>query len=175
MKYIALFRGINVGKARWIEMKKLKELFETLGCLKVSTYINSGNVFFESGKGRSAIRTDIKAAVKEKFSFTVDVLVKTSSEMRKIAQAIPKSWKNDDTHKSDVAYLFAEIDSAKILADLPVNKEYIDIRYVKGALFWNVSRADYNKSRINKLISHQSYQFMTVRNINTARYLAAEA
>jgi uncharacterized protein (DUF1697 family) len=46
------------------------------------------------------------------------------------------------------------------------------MRYVKGAIFWNVDRKKNNKSHINKLIGHKFYQLMTVRNVNTARFLA---
>ncbi len=47
-KYVALLRGINVGGNKKVEMAKLKQVFEKLGYANVSTYINSGNVIFES-------------------------------------------------------------------------------------------------------------------------------
>ena len=48
MNFIALLRGINVGGKNKVEMGQLKNLLETAGYTKVSTYINSGNVLFES-------------------------------------------------------------------------------------------------------------------------------
>jgi len=42
---------------------------------------------------------------------------------------------------------------------------------VNGALIWNVDQKNYNKSRFNKAISHKIYQLITVRNVNTARFL----
>lgn len=62
----------------------------------------------------------------------------------------------------------------KSIDDLPINKEFIDVRYVKGALFWNVKRENVNKSQLGKLISHKVYKLMTVRNINTVRYLVGK-
>ena len=100
------------------------------------------------------------------------VLVKTGPELRRIARAIPPEWQNDAAYRSDVAYLFPEVDSRTILAELPVKQEYVDVRYTKGAIFWFVDRRDYNRSRLNRLIGHQYYQLMTVRNVNTARALA---
>jgi uncharacterized protein (DUF1697 family) len=44
--------------------------------------------------------------------------------------------------------------------------------YVNGAIIWNVQRENYNKSQLNKIISHKIYKDMTVRNVNTARHLA---
>lgn len=170
MKYIALLRGINVGGNRKVEMKKLKALFESLGYNNVSTYINSGNVIFEASKRPQ--QKKIGSDLEKEFGFAIQVLLKTEKEMQKIATAIPNDWHNNIAQKTDVAYLFKEVDYKKIIEELPIEKDFIDIRYVPGALFWNVKRKNYNKSHLNKLISHKAYKFMTLRNINTARYLA---
>ena len=45
--YIALFRGINVGRNRSLPMRSLKTILEQLGCRQVKTYIQSGNVVFQ--------------------------------------------------------------------------------------------------------------------------------
>ena len=171
-KYIALVRGINVGKERRVEMKKLKEIFESLGCIHVSTYINSGNILFESKDDPKNIRQKVEASLEKNFGFPIPTLIKTEQEIMQISDAIPKEWQNDTIQKSDVAFLFPEIDSEKTMDELPIKKEYIDIRYTKGAIYWNVDRKNYNKSHLNKIISHDLYQFMTVRNVNTARVLA---
>jgi uncharacterized protein (DUF1697 family) len=172
MIYIALLRGINVGGNHKVEMKRLKAFFESYGCIDVSTYINSGNVIFESEEGQKQIFDKLKKGLKKDFDFEIPILIKTAKEMKIISDAIPKEWQNDSTHKTDVAYLFPEIDSKEILDDLPVKKEFTDIRYVKGAIYWTVDRNNYNKSHLNKIISHRLYHYMTIRNVNTARYLA---
>ncbi|MCG8431778.1 MAG: DUF1697 domain-containing protein [Candidatus Omnitrophica bacterium] len=172
MKYVALLRGINVGGNRKVEMNRLKTLFQDSGHKNVTTYINSGNVLFESGDKKGAVLKNIERILKKEFKFDIPILVKTQRAMKKIADAIPKDWKNDANQKSDVAYLFEEIDSRKILQKLPFRKDYIDVRYVKGAIYWNIERKNYNKSQLNKIIGHELYQFMTVRNVNTARFLA---
>ncbi|VVB77867.1 Uncharacterised protein [uncultured archaeon] len=172
MKYIALLRGINVGGNKKVDMKTLKNTFESLGFTDVSTYINSGNIIFNPSKKLDKLNEIIEKSLQKEFGFEIKVLIKTENEMKVIAKAIPKEWKNDSEQKSDVAYLFKDIDSKNTINELPIKKEFIDIRYVKGAIIWNVKRKDYNKSHINKIIGHKSYIFMTVRNINTARYLA---
>lgn len=172
MKHIALLRGINVGGNKSINMKRLRTLFESSGYTGVSTYLNSGNVIFNSEETTENARMRIQNLMKNEFGFNVPTIVRTEEEMRTIADAIPEEWCNDDTHKTDVAFLFPEIDSESTLGSLPIKREYIDIRYVKGAIIWNVSRKDYNKSHINKIIGQKVYQFMTIRNVNTARHLA---
>lgn len=151
-------------------MKRLKSFFESLNFTNVTTYINSGNVVFESNKKPQ--QNKVENALEKEFGFAIRTLIKTEKEMQKITAAIPSDWQNDTTQKTDVAYLFKEADYKKIIGELPIEKDFIDIRYTPGALFWNIKRKNYNKSRLNKLISHKTYKFMTVRNINTARYLA---
>ena len=172
MDYIALLRGINVGNSVKINMKELTTLFEQCGFSSVSTYINSGNVIFKSNDTKNSIREHIEKALYIATGQEVKVLVKTKSEMVKIANSIPSNWQNNDIQKTDVAYLFESIDNENIINELPIKKEYIQLLYVQGALIWNVRREDYNKSHLNKIISHKVYKEMTVRNVNTARYLA---
>lgn len=172
MKYVALLRGINAGKERRIEMKKLRSLFESLGFSNVSTYINSGNIIFESAESQIDISRKIELSLIKEHGFEIPTLVKTWEEIKKIADVIPSSWQNDSIQRSDVAFLFPEIDTDKTLDELPIKKEYLDIRYIKGAIYWNIQRKDYNKSHLNKIIGHKLYQLMTIRNVNTVRYLA---
>ncbi len=172
MKYVALLRGINVGGNHKVEMKKLRVLFESLGFLNVSTYINSGNVIFESEDKTEVVFRKVEGGLKKEFGFEIPVLVKKQSEMQKIVEAIPEGWQNDALQRTDVAYLFAEADSKKIIAELPIKRELVEIKYVKGAIIWNVKREDVIKSHLAKIIGHKLYKSMTIRNVNTARYLA---
>jgi uncharacterized protein (DUF1697 family) len=172
MEYAALLRGVNVGTTKRIEMKKLKVMFEGIGFTNVSTYINSGNVLFESTKKKCIIYNEVELNLHEEFGYDIPILIKTIKELRQIVEKIPSTWENDESQRTDVAYLFDTVDSKEIITKLPIRKEYIDVRYAKGALYWNVQRENYHKSHLNKLIGHELYQYMTVRNINTARYLA---
>ena len=173
MKYVALLRGINVGNSVKINMKELKELFENNAYSNVSTYINSGNVFFDSIDKRNNIHVNIEKELLHKTGSEIKVLIKTKFEIVKIANSIPTLWKNNSDQKTDVAYLFESVDNEKIIEGLPIKKEYIKIMYIKGAIIWNVRRENYNKSQLNKLISHKIYKDMTVRNVNTARNIAS--
>jgi len=175
MKYIALLRGVNAGKRRRVEMKKLKTLFESLGCANVSTYLNSGNVIFDSSKKQDEISEEIISCLKKNLGFEIQTIVKTEKQIKEIAKAIPREWQNDSTQRTDVAYLFESIDSSQTLDEFPVKKEYLNIRYIPGAIYWNVDRKYVLKSQLYKLIGHPLYQMMTVRNVNTARFLAGQS
>ena len=171
MKYIALLRGINVGGNHKVDMKKLKTLFASLGFDNVSTYINSGNVMFEGSGPPQEISQKLELRFRKEFNFDIPTLVKTEKELVDVVKAIPKSWKNDAAERTDVAFLFPEFDSIKIIDNLPVKREFVDIRYVKGAVYWHVKRENIYKSQLSKLISHNLYKHMTIRNIRTARAL----
>ena len=174
MKYVALFRGINVGTSKRIDMKHLKTLLEGLGYENVSTYINSGNVRFETSEKVEKILASLDVCFRSELGYEIPTLVKTIDEMQLIAAEIPAQWQNDSEQRTDVAYLFAEVDSIDIIDKLPFKKDFVDVRYVKGALIWNVTREQVYKSRLAKLIGHKLYSNMTIRNVNTARKMAED-
>ncbi|MDC7235247.1 MAG: DUF1697 domain-containing protein [Spirochaetales bacterium] len=175
MEYIALLRGINVGGNRKVEMKRLKALFEASGYTEVSTYLNSGNVLFSSSREQGSVQKEIPGLLQKEFGFEISTLILNRKDARRIAEAIPPEWENNAEQKTDIAYLFPEIDSPDTIEKLPLMKEYMDIRYVKGAIIWNIQKKEYNKSRLSKITGTREYQLMTVRNVNTARFLAGKS
>ena len=46
--YLSFFRGINVSGQRIIKMQDLVKLFESFGFNNVKTYLQTGNVLFDS-------------------------------------------------------------------------------------------------------------------------------
>lgn len=153
MKYIALLRGVNVDGNRRVEMKRLKDLFESFGYINVTTYINSGNVIFESETKQKMLQNEIPQKLKKEFGFEIQTLIKNDIEIKKFADAIPMDWKNDSEQRTDVAYLFSEIDSISILDELPLENEFIDVRYIEGAIYWNLDRKNLYKSHLGMLVS----------------------
>jgi uncharacterized protein (DUF1697 family) len=172
MKYIILLRKINVGKSNRVDKKTLEKAFTALGYSGVEIYINSGNVFLLSTKGRKSIRKDLEIALEALFKTHIDFLVKTNEEMETIGKAIPKKWENNSEQRTDVFFLFPEIDRPELKEELPIKKEYVKLKYIKGALIINVQRENVYKSHYSNIIASEAYKFMTIRNVNTARYLS---
>ena len=154
-------------------MLRLKSLLESIGLTDVHTYINSGNAHFYSNENVNSILSNIKVYFKKEFDFEVPILVISQNDIVRIAKKVPNGWKNDKEQKTDVAYLFPKIDYKDIVIELPIKKEYVNLIYTPGAIIWNMDRKNQNKSQLNKLVGHKLYKSMTVRNINTARYLGA--
>jgi uncharacterized protein (DUF1697 family) len=172
MKYIVLLRKINVGKENRVSMKTLEDVFVSLGYKEVATYINSGNVIFKTTKSKPIIIREIDNALFELFKSRIQFVIKTSKEMEIIRDAIPKKWENDNEQKTDIAYLFDEIDKPGIINELPIKKEFVKVIYIKGALIWNVTRKNLIKSQLSKIAGNKLYKQMTIRNVNTARHLS---
>ncbi len=88
--YIALLRGINVNGQKMMSMEKLHVLFEDIGLTGVVTYIQSGNVVFQSGKVlHFVLEKKIKVAIQDIFGFSVPVMVKTKEEWEEIISRNP--------------------------------------------------------------------------------------
>lgn len=168
MKYLALLRGINVGGNNKVDMAKLCEVFEGLGFQDVSTYINSGNVIFDSSKKVSTKK--IETAIEQKFGFDVRVVVRGKASIAKIQKKIPKNWENNKEQKTDVLFLwddYADKSTLKLIKTTDVDT----LLYVDGAIIWHLKKSDYNKSGMNKFIGTEVYKNMTARNVNTVRKL----
>jgi uncharacterized protein (DUF1697 family) len=171
MDFVALLRGVNVGASIRVDMARLRSMCASLGLERVRTYINSGNLLFSSDRDREALAQELRAAVSREFGAEVPVLVKTGEEMARIAAALPGDWEHGPQRRTDVAYLFAPVDFPGLAEDLPLKREYVDLRYIPGALLWNVARADLGRCGLSRIVGHRAYPFMTVRNANTARFL----
>jgi len=84
-RYVALFRGINVGKAKRIAMADLRKLLEKLGYTGVKTLLNSGNAVFTGGSGAaSGHARRIRTAVTKRLGVDAVVVVKSAAEVAAI-------------------------------------------------------------------------------------------
>lgn len=172
MRYVVLLRGINVGGNSRVEMPKLKEELARLGYLDVTTYINSGNAFFETDeKDPREIEIAIERMLSANFGLDLHVVVRSAGEIERLMQDIPKSWV-DTNHKYNVIFLRHSIDTPAILENFAPKKDIEEVIYSPGALLWSARTSDLTKSTMIKLAKSALYKEMTVRNINTTRKIA---
>lgn len=171
MIYVALLRGINVGGHNKVDMKKLKSTFESLGFTNVVTYINSGNIIFEELlKDEKDIVSEIENAIKQNFQLMIKVLVRSLENMETICSELPSTWVKNETMRTDVMFLWEQFDRPEIIEQMQINP-VDNVKYVPGALLWNVEGKNYGKSGMTKLIGTKLYKAMTIRNVNTVRKL----
>ena len=90
MKYIALLRGINVGGNKVIKMKDLVEMFVSFGFKNVKTFIQSGNVIFDSPKiNTELVKSKIENGLNKSLGYSVDVILRTREELSNIVKNNP--------------------------------------------------------------------------------------
>jgi len=103
--YVALLRGINVGRANRIGMADLRALLTDLGYGDVRTLLQSGNaVFTAQGRPATVIR-EIEAALAERHGMAVRVLVRTAAELRAVVDGNPMAEAATDPSKFVVTFL----------------------------------------------------------------------
>ncbi len=116
MKYIALFRGINVGGRNKLPMKELVKIFVAYKCSDVQTYIQSGNIVFEYNDiNIEALIKKIQNKIKKEFNFTPDILVLTKKAFTLFIKKNPFVSKNGkDIHFYFLKEKVSKIDLKKI-------------------------------------------------------------
>lgn len=170
MVYTALLRGINVGGKNKVDMKILKQSFEEAGMNNVVTYINSGNIIFTNAdQSKNDIAQILEKAILNTFGLDIKVLVLSLEDMRKVMSALPESWTNDDKMRSDVLFLWEDINDESILDQLTFKPEIETVKYAPGAILWAIDKINVTKGSMTKLVGTKLYKQMTIRNVNTTR------
>jgi len=170
--FVALLRGVNVGGNNMISMKSLKESFETMGFTNVSTYINSGNIIFQSKEDDPRkLEKKIEQMLSSEYQLESKVVLRSLSELETLVKALPQNWGDNSDWRFNVIFLRHSIDSEKILDELPANSDIEEVLYRPGTLLWSVQASEANRSKFVKLSTRKSFKDMTVRNLNTTRKL----
>ncbi len=90
MKYIALLRGINVGGNKIIKMKDLAEIFTSFGFKNVKTFIQSGNVIFDSPQSKTeSVKNKIEKGLNNSLGYPVDAIIRKKEEIENVIKNNP--------------------------------------------------------------------------------------
>jgi len=173
-KYISILRGINVGGNRKILMKELKVLYEKLGFAEVETYIQSGNVVFESDLTllTADLEAKIEQAIIETFGFDVSVIIRTADEWAKSIVNNP-FWKEKD---ADIDRLhltcLKEVPSPELLEKIKLFQFLPDRYEVIGRDVFIFCAAGYGTSKlVNSFFESKLKVPATTRNWKTVMKL----
>lgn len=112
-RYVALFREINVGKAKRVAMADLRALLGKLGYTDVATLLNSGNaVFTGPAAAPSKYAAKIREAVAKKLGVEACVVVKSADDIAAVIAGNALGKVADDGSR----LLVALTDDAAVLA-----------------------------------------------------------
>lgn len=173
MKYIALLRGVNVGGNNIISMRGLQAGLTAAGFAQVSTYINSGNVLFESAKSdKNKLTASFSAAMEQSCGFSVPLALLSADELAAALDAAPPWWGADDTAKHNAIFIIAPA-TAKEVADSAgeIKPQYESLHITEHIIFWSAPLATFSRTRWSKVVGSAAYQNITIRNANTAKKL----
>jgi uncharacterized protein (DUF1697 family) len=164
--FIALLRAINVGGTGALPMKKLCSLCTDLGFGDVRTYIQSGNVVFESSLSEQDVQDSLGRVLSEEMGKRVDVMVRTAAELRAILEANPFP----NAQPAQVAVVFLSGTAPKGLLDKVVVPGREELRLGKREIYIH-----YPDGMGRSKLKLPSKIVGTARNINTVTKLDAMA
>lgn len=105
-RYISLLRGINVSGQKKIKMADLRQLYDELGFANVKSYVQSGNVLFDSDStDRVALIANIEAKIEAAYQFHVPVQLRTADQMLALIEQNPYDVASDDNKHQYILFL----------------------------------------------------------------------
>lgn len=173
MKYIALLRGVNVGGNNKVPMSDLKKCFEQAGFQNVSTYINSGNVIFEYENAEiESLIARCRDLLEQEFGFPISLSVIDSPALKEALEHAPDWWGDDPEAKHNAIFVIPPATSDEIIAEVGAAKpEYEKVFAYRNVIFWSAPIKTFSRTRWSKIVGSKAYQYVTIRNENTAKKL----
>lgn len=169
MKYVAFLRAINVGGHAIIKMADLKKMFESVGLENVQTYIQSGNVIFESQEDAESLAKQIEPQLQKAAEYKIHLFVRTMRQVQSIAEKAPFIPKPDET--VFVAFLDKKPHKKTQQAVLAFKSEADDFAFQSHELY-NLRRdretSVFSSTFIEKILKMPT----TTRNLTTIKKIA---
>lgn len=174
---ICLLRGVNLGGHNKIKMDDLRALCTSLRCRNPQTYVQSGNVVFDSSENDlPKLADEVAAAIERKCGFCPAVVLRTVREMRGVVARNPFAARSGiEPAKLLVTFLVQKPSRAAAAAlkqrsispeELHLVGSEIYIYFPNGA-----GRSKLNWSNLDKVLQTTG----TARNWNTVTKLLAMA
>ena len=169
---MALLRGINVGGKNIVRMADLRAAFEHAGHEAVGTYIQSGNVLFESDGPPTAQERDIETMLEGTFGLSLVVVVRSHRQLRNVVTRAPDGFgAAPDIHHSDVIFLKAPLTSRQALQAVELRDGVDQAWPGAGVLYFSRLSERLSQSRMSRIASTPQYQTLTIRNWRTTTRL----
>lgn len=175
MIYVALLRGINVSGQKLIKMEALKTIFEKLGFRNVRTYIQSGNVIFETVKSKpETLQSKIEKSLEKTLGYAVTVIIRTMQDLENVVNKYPFSKvKGNENGRVYVSFLTREPDKAGIKELVTLNSDN-EMFHFDGNNVYTLLTKGFGDSLLGKNIFEKKLKVRaTTRNWQTVNKLLA--
>jgi uncharacterized protein (DUF1697 family) len=156
-------------------MPALKACFEENGFTEVATYIQSGNVIFESTeRDLERLTADIEKALSEQFGYQSRVVVVSHEALKHAVQQAPKGFgSNLAEYRYDVLFLKPPLTSSEALKSITTRDGGDDAFAGEGVIYYSRLTARATQSYLSRFVGLPMYQNVTNRNWNTTTKLLA--
>lgn len=149
MKYIAFLRAINVAGKNLIKMQALQELFTGAGYKNSVTYLQSGNVVFETAKAAGEkLETSIEKLISDKLKLTISSIVLSETEIENIISENPFTREKPEIDKLHITIMKTKIekpDAGTIDSKKDKNEKYL----IKDNSIYLYCPDGYGKTKLN--------------------------
>lgn len=166
--YISILRGINVSGQKKIKMADLKKLYQSLGFENVQTYIQSGNIVFES-KETSVIelQTIIFDAIQKHYGFEVPNIILKPEEVEVALKNNPFK----EIEKMYFTFLAEEPtkENIKKLYTYSFDEEYYEL--IDKVIYFHCPNGAGRAKMSNNFFENKLRVMATSRNLNTTKKL----
>jgi uncharacterized protein (DUF1697 family) len=153
-------------------MADLRAAFEGAGFTSVQTYIQSGNVVFDTSRPSASLESDIEAVLEDRFGYPIVVVTRSRARMRAIVADAPVGFGADPSmYHSDVVVLKAPLTSAEVMKVVSPKPEVDRAWPGKGVVYFDRLSARRTESRLSTIMGTPAYRLMTIRNWNTTTKL----
>lgn len=168
--YVSILRGINVSGQKKIKMVDLRAMYESLGFSNIVSYIQSGNVAFQSPlQDQRSLAQQIEAAILDHFTFEVPVIVLNQTELENTLTNNPFS--EEKQSRSYVTFLaeepeYGRVEKVKALDYAP--EEWV----LAGKIIYFYSPSGYGRAKMSNNFFEQKLKVRaTTRNWKTVHKL----
>jgi uncharacterized protein (DUF1697 family) len=172
--YISMLRGINVGGQKKVPMAELSKLYDSLGVSHVKTYIQSGNVIFDSPSADiQELSAEIQRTIKNAFGFDVPVFIRTIEEFTALIQNNP--FPNKDLTKLHVTFLSSSPASQPI-QEIDTVKDELEEFLICGKEIYLFCPNGYGQTKLTNNFFEKNLKVLaTTRNWNSVNKLLSMA
>ncbi len=137
--YVAFLRGINVA-GKWVKMEDVRKQFASAGFENVQTYIQSGNVFFDSSdKNEKTVQDKAARIISKLLGSEIEVEVFPLIELRVLLKLNPFQKMNiNPADKHFILFLVKDPKSPKLPLFSP--QKEVEIFYYRNRMALGISR-----------------------------------
>jgi uncharacterized protein (DUF1697 family) len=171
-RYAALLRGINVGGRNIVPMAQLRQTFEADGYKEVRTYIQTGNVLFDSDVPAALLQVDLEAMLQRRFAVPVVVVLRSHVEFRNVVDESPAGFGSQPArYHSDVIFLKAPLSSQQAMSVVDAREGVDEAWPGNGVVYFARLSERRAQSRMSRIVGTPEYRQMTIRNWTTTTKL----